>query len=126
MEINEAQNKIKKFDLARGWADNWNLKDLSLNLIEEVGEFWNLIKWIDTERQKEVIKHNKEEASDFIGDALFLLLKLSNQMGVDAAQSLQNTLNEYKKRMPPEIMKKVGHANKFAGGHDNKNFDLKD
>jgi len=25
-----------------------------------------------------------------------------------------------KKRMPPEVMKKVGHANKLAGGIDNK------
>ena len=123
MEIKEAQKKIKQFDIARGWENNWNLKDLALNITEEVGEFWSLIKWINDEKQKEVIKNNKEEASDFIGDTLFLLLKLSNQMGIDSSVSLQNTLNEYEKRMPPEVMKKVGHANKLAGGHDNKEFD---
>lgn len=122
MKIKEAQNKIKEFDIARGWDDNWNLKDLALNITEEVGEFWSLIKWIDDEKQKEVIKSKKDEASDFIGDTLFLLLKLSNQMNIDSSQSLQNTLDEYEKRMPPEVMKKVGHANKLAGGHDNKNF----
>ena len=125
MEIKEAQNKIKEFDIARGWDDNWNLKDLALNITEEVGEFWSLIKWIDDEKQKEVIKSKKDEASDFIGDTLFLLLKLSNQMNIDSSQSLQNTLDEYEKRMPPEVMKKVGHANKLAGGHDNKNFNSK-
>ncbi len=125
MEIKEAQNKIKEFDIARGWDDDWNLKDLALNITEEVGEFWSLIKWIDDEKQKEVIKSKKDEASDFIGDTLFLLLKLSNQMNIDSSQSLQNTLDEYEKRMPPEVMKKVGHANKLAGGHDNKNFNSK-
>jgi NTP pyrophosphatase (non-canonical NTP hydrolase) len=120
MEIKEAQNKIKDFDVARGWENNWNLKDLTLNITEEIGEFWGLIKWIDDEKQKEVIKNKKEEASDFIGDTLFLLLKLSNQMNIDASLSLKNTLQEYEKRMPPEVMKKVGHANKLAGGHDNK------
>ena len=125
MEIKEAQNKIKEFDIDRGWDDNWNLKDLALNITEEVGEFWSLIKWIDDEKQKEVIKSKKDEASDFIGDTLFLLLKLSNQMNIDSSQSLQNTLDEYEKRMPPEVMKKVGHANKLAGGHDNKNFNSK-
>ncbi len=120
MEIKEAQNKIKDFDVARGWGDNWNLKDLTLNITEEIGEFWGLIKWIDDEKQKEVIKNKKEEASDFIGDTLFLLLKLSNQMNIDASLSLKNTLEEYEKRMPPEVIKKVGHANKLAGGHDNK------
>jgi len=126
MKIKEAQSKIKGFDIARGWDNNWNLKDLSLNITEEVGEFWSLIKWIDDEKQKEVIKNKKEEASDFIGDTLFLLLKLSNQMNIDASRALQNTLDEYEKRMPPEVMKKVGHANKLAGGHDNKNFNLEE
>jgi hypothetical protein len=52
MKILEAQAKIKEFDEARGWQDSWDLKDLSLNITEEVGEFWNLIKWIDDEKQK--------------------------------------------------------------------------
>lgn len=120
MEIKEVQNRIKEFDTARNWENNWNLKDLSLNITEEIGEFWNLIKWIDNEKQKQVINKNKEEASDFIGDTIFLILKITNQTGIDAEKSIQNTLKEYEKRMPPEIMKKVGHANKLAGGIDNK------
>lgn len=120
MNIQEAQNKILEFDKARGWEGNWNLKDLSLNLTEEVGEFWSLIKWIDDEKQKKVILKNKEEASDFIGDSLFLILKIANQTKVNAQQALQNTLDEYEKRMPPEKMKQVGHANKLAGGIDDK------
>lgn len=122
MEIKEAQDKIKSFDIARGWESDWSLKDLALNMTEEIGEFWNLIKWVDDKKQKEIISAKKEEASDFIGDTLFLLLKLSNQMNIDASLSLSNTLEEYEKRMPPEVMRKVGHANKLAGGHDNKNF----
>ncbi|MFH1290629.1 MAG: MazG nucleotide pyrophosphohydrolase domain-containing protein [Nanoarchaeota archaeon] len=122
MKIKDAQTKIKEFDMARGWEEDWNLKDLALNITEEVGEFWSLIKWIDEEKQKEVIKNRKEEASDFIGDTLFLLFKLSNQMDIDASTSLQKTLEEYEKRMPPEVMKRVGHANRLAGGHDNKEF----
>ena len=120
MNIKESQNKIKMFDEARGWSNNWDLKDLMLNITEEVGETWNLVKWIDEEKQKKVVEENKEEVSDFIGDTLFLLLKIANQTKVDADKALNNTLNEYEKRMPPEVMKKVGHANKLAGGIDNK------
>ncbi len=120
MEIKDAQDKIKEFDAARGWENNWNIKDLLLNITEEGGEVWDLIKWIDDEKQKEVVNKNKEEVSDYIGDTLFLLLKIANQTKVDASQSLQNTLDEYEKRMPPETMKEVGHANKLAGGVDNK------
>ena len=122
MQLKEAQQKIHAFDTARDWQNSWNLKDLSLNITEEIGEFWGLIKWVDETKQKEIIHNNKEEASDFIGDTLFLVLKLANQMNIDVAASLQNTLDEYEKRMPPEIMKNTGHANKLAGGHDNKEY----
>lgn len=120
MEIKDAQNKLREFDTARGWEDSWNLKDLLLNITEEGGEMWELIKWIDDEKQKEVVSEKKEEVSDYIRDTLFLLLKIANQTGVDAGKALQDTLDEYEKRMPADKMKEVGHANKLAGGIDNK------
>ena len=118
--VKEFQNKIREFDKARGWDSDWNIKDLLLNITEEGGELWHLIKWIDEEKQKEVVKSHKEEVSDYIGDTLFLLLKIANQTNIDAEQSIKSTLQEYEKRMPPELMKKVGHANRLAGGVDNK------
>lgn len=120
MDIEELQKKIKEFDEARGWQDHWNFKDLLLNITEETGEVWNLVKWIDDKKQKEIVKENKDEVSDYIGDTLFLLLKLANQTDVDSSRALNNTLKEYEKRMPPEKMKEVGHANKLAGGIDEK------
>ena len=91
-----------------------------LNINEEVGELWSLVKWIDEEKQKKVIEENKDKVQDFIGDTMFLLLKIANQTKTDAQKGLEETLKEYEKRMPPEVMKKVGHANKLAGGVDNK------
>jgi len=120
MEIKKAQDKINEFDIARGWENSWNIKDLLLNITEEGGEVWNLIKWVDDEKQKKVVEEHKEEVSDYIGDTLFLLLKIANQAGVNSEEALQNTLDEYEKRMPPEIMKKLKHANKLAEGYDNK------
>jgi NTP pyrophosphatase (non-canonical NTP hydrolase) len=120
MKIKEAQDKIKKFDEARGWQDGWDIKDLLLNMTEEGGEFWNLLKWIDKEKQKEVVKKNIAEVSNYVGDTLFLILKIANQTGVDVSKALQETLEEYEKRMPPEKMKEVKHSNKLAGGWDNK------
>ncbi len=125
MNIKEAQDKLKEFDIARGWENDWNIKDLLLNLTEEGGELWDLIKWIDTNKQKKVISEKKDDATDYIGDSLFIILKMANQMDVDAQKALNNTLEEYEKRMPPEVMKKVKHANKHTGGGvDNKEWQL--
>jgi len=121
MEIIKAQDKVKEFDKARGWENSWNIKDLLLNITEEGGEIWNLIKWIDNEKQKKVMQENKGQVEDYIGDTIFLLLKIANQTGVDVEKYLENTFQDYEKRMPSETMKKFKHANKSAGGWDNKN-----
>jgi len=120
MNIKEAQDRVKEFDVARGWGEDWNIKDLLLNITEEGGELWDLVKWVDEGKQREVIAENKAEASDYVGDVLALVLKLANQMGVDAEVALNQTLSDYEKRMPADVMKKVGHANKMAGGVDDK------
>ena len=120
MKIKEAQDKIEEFDKARGWSGDWHLKDLALNVTEEVGELWNLIKWIDEDKERKVVKENKDKVSDFIGDTLFLVLKMANKTEVDAEKALQETLEEYEKRMPADKMKESKHANKLAGGVDYK------
>ena len=121
MKIKEAQEEVKKFDEERGWKNNWDIKDLLLNIIEEGGEMWNLIKWIDDEKQKKVIKEQKEEVEDYIGDTLYLILKIANQTGVDVKKSFRRTMEEYYKRFPSKKMKEMKHGNKFAGGWDPKN-----
>jgi len=120
MEVKIAQDKVREFDEARGWGKRWDVKDSLLNITEEGGELWNLIKWVGEDKQKELVAANKAEASDYIGDTLFLVLKLANQMGVDATEALNQTLSDYEKRMPAEIMRKVGNGNRLAGGHDDK------
>ena len=71
MDIKDAQNKIRMFDKARGWDENWNMKDLLLNITEEGGEMWNLVKWVDDNSQKKIVNEKKGEVSDYIGDTLF-------------------------------------------------------
>jgi len=120
MEIKDLQNKIKEFDKARGWENHWNIKDLMLNMNEEIGELWNLIKWVDDEKQRELVEKNKDEVKDFVGDILFLIVKIANQTKIDMEKSIQDVLNEYERRMPTEVMQKLKHANKKAGGFDDK------
>ncbi|MBI2448985.1 hypothetical protein HYV49_01680 [Candidatus Pacearchaeota archaeon] len=48
----DIQEKIKKFNDEREWSSPHTIKDLLLNMNEEIGEFWNIIKWVDTEMQQ--------------------------------------------------------------------------
>ena len=86
---------------------------------EEIGEFWNIIKWVDTDTQMKLIKENKEEVDNFIGDMIYLILKIAYITEVDSKKSIQDVMAEYEKRFPIDLAK-GNHGNKLAGGVDLK------
>src|SRR3989344_5553719 len=98
--LNEIQEEIKKFNDEREWSTEGSIKDLLLNMNEEIGEFWNIIKWVDVETQTRLIKENKEEVDNFIGDMLYLILKVSYLSGVNPEKTIGEAIEEYKKRFP--------------------------
>jgi len=120
--MKEAQEQIKAFDKERRWDElsSKRLKDFLLNMCEEVGEAWTLIKWLSYEEQKEVIEKHKDEFKDFVGDQLFLILKIAYLLDIDADEAFKETLKEYEKRFPVEEVLKKKHGNPLAGGVDNK------
>lgn len=121
METKELQEKIKKFNLEREWGKVGEIKDLLLNMNEEIGELWHIIKWVDEETQKKMIEGNKEEVENFIGDMSYLLFKIAFICDVNLEKQTEKVLEEYEKRMPVDKIKVHKHGNVKAGGWDNKN-----
>lgn len=117
--MKKIQDDIKKFNDERDWSDPSCIKDLMLNMNEEIGEFWNIIKWVDTETQQRLIKENKEEVENFIGDMIYLVLKTAYLCDVDSDKSIADVMKEYEKRFPKEKTK-GNHGNTRAGGIDLK------
>ena len=117
--MEEIQNKIKEFNDKRLWSDPASIKDLLLNMNEEIGEFWNIIKWVNVETQMKLIKENQGEVDNFIGDMLYLILKISYLCDVDSKKAIRDVLDEYEKRFPIDKTK-GNHANLKAGGIDLK------
>ena len=117
--MEEIQNKIKEFNDLRGWSKHDSIKDLLLNMNEEIGEFWNLIKWVDVEKQIELIKNNKVTCEDFIGDMLYLVLKISYLCEVNSKKAINDVIAEYEQRFSINKVKD-SHANLKAGGFDGK------
>lgn len=119
----EIQDKIKKFNDERDWSRPSSIKDLLLNMNEEIGEFWNIIKWVDTDTQQKLIKENKAEVENFIGDMIYLILKIAYLTEVNSKKAIEDVLEEYKKRFPLEKTRGK-HANTMAGGIDLKKSDM--
>lgn len=124
--MNDSMERLAKFNIERGWdQDSKFIKDFLLNMTEEVGEAWSIIKWVDGETQSKLIKEHKAEFADFVGDQLFLILKIAWLLDIDPQQAFDATMREYEGRFPVDKMKKVKHGNPLAGGIDNKQKNAK-
>jgi len=117
--VKVTQQKIKQFNDARDWSNPSQLKDLLLNMSEEIGEMWHIIKWVDTDKQQQLIKENKGEVENFVGDMLYLILKIAYMCDIDSQKGIDDVLAEYEKRFPVKKTK-GNHANTKAGGIDLK------
>jgi NTP pyrophosphatase (non-canonical NTP hydrolase) len=114
--MKKEQELVEKFVNSRNWENPKILKDLLLNIVEETGEAWNIIKWVDEKKQQELVVSHKDKFEDFIGDTLYLILRISNTTNVDAEIALKKTIKEYEQRFP----KGTKSANILAGGTDLK------
>jgi len=116
--MNQYQKKIKKFCDERNWAQFHNPKDLLLGIVEEVGEFRNIIKW---EQSPEVIKSilfkNKDQVKDTVGDILWFLSLLANSCDIDMDEAINFTIKDNERRFPIEKTKNK-HTNIYLGGYD--------
>ena len=117
--LKDEQEIIRKFNDDRGWSTPASTKDLLLNMSEEIGEMWNIIKWVDVPTQQKLIAENKEEVENFIGDMLYLVFKVSYLCDVDPQKGIDDVMSEYERRFPLDKTK-GNHANTKAGGIDLK------
>ena len=117
--MKDIQDHIKKFNDLREWSKSGSIKDLLLNINEEIGEFWNIIKWVDTETQQRLISENRGEVENFIGDMVYLILKIAYLCDIDSEQAIKKVLKEYERRFPEE-QTRGKHGNEKAGGIDFK------
>jgi uncharacterized protein YabN with tetrapyrrole methylase and pyrophosphatase domain len=120
VRMRKVQKTVEDFNRVREWGSVSEIKDLMLNMNEEIGEMWHIIKWVDAEKQEELIEKYKDEVGNFIGDMKYLLLKIAFICKVDSEEETLKVLEEYEKRFPVEETKGLKHGNKRAGGLDHK------
>ena len=72
-----------------------------------------------SKKQQELIKDNRHEVEDFVGNMIYLVLKIAYMCDVDSEKAVRDIMKEYEKRFPKERIKGT-HSNTFAGGTDLK------
>lgn len=85
--LKEAQKFVKDFAKKNGWRDFPNIDKFD-HVHEELIEMSRTLRYKSEEEMVDFIKNNKDVFEDGIGDTLFALTRLSNQLGIDMEKSL--------------------------------------
>ena len=80
--LKAAQRLVRVFARQRGWEDVPNL-DMFDHLHEELIEMSQYLRYKDTAARLETVAKNKDVFVDGIGDLLFGICRLANQLDVD-------------------------------------------
>lgn len=100
MQISEAQRLVKQFTIKNKWEDEPNIDKFD-HIHEELIEMSQYLRYKNTNERKLTIRESKNAFEDGIGDLLFSILRLANQLGVDAepafGKSSKRILKKYSK-----------------------------
>jgi len=91
---NAAQRKVREFVAASGFATS--LEAHVLDLASEVGELAKA--WLEATGYGKRAVNDVRAMRDELGDALYSLLVVANQLEVDVDELLDTTLNKYAQR----------------------------
>ncbi len=102
MKIQQVKERVRKFVFERGWEQDHNPKNLAMSISIEAAELMEIFQWVSIEEgwninnSSEKFTHLKEE----LADVLIYCLSLSNQLGIDVAEAIEDKMKKNEKRFP--------------------------
>ena len=103
--------KIRSFNEEREWEQYHSPKNLSMAFSVEVAEIAEHFQWLTDEQSRNLPEEKAAEITDEIGDAMILLLNLSDKLGVDPIAAAEQKLEKNRQKYPVE--KARGNAKKY-------------
>ncbi|MBI2232293.1 MAG: hypothetical protein HYU56_00060 [Candidatus Aenigmarchaeota archaeon] len=90
MKIKDAQEIVKEFAKKNDWKDEPNMDKFD-HLHEELIEMSRYLRYKNLNERKKMLEERKEIFEDGVGDLLFGILRLANQLDVDAEEAFELT-----------------------------------
>ena len=110
--IRELTDLCLKFREERDWAQFHNPKDMALSLTLEVAEILEHMQWKNGAELVEHLKAKRGELADELADALYWILVMANDFGIDLGEATRAKLVKNAEKYP--IEKAKGRAKKYT------------
>jgi dCTP diphosphatase len=111
LTLNEIMNRIRKFRDDRDWMQFHDPKNMAISIVIEASELLEQFQW---KNEKEVVDHtisNLEDIKDEIADIALYLFELSDNIGINILEAIDNKMRKNNIKYPVEKAK--GNAKKY-------------
>ena len=105
MDLNHYKNKIQEFADERNWEQYHNPKNLVMALSGEVGELTEIFQWQNEEESKNLSDKDLQSAKEEIADIFIYLLRISDKLGIDVEDAVNEKLEINARKYPVELAK---------------------
>jgi len=104
-DIKDITGKIKKFRDERDWMQFHDPKNMAVSIILEASELLEHFQWKTTEEVEKYAKQNLAEIRDEIADIALYLFELSDNLGINLTDAMEQKLKKNEMKYPVEKAK---------------------
>jgi len=104
--------KIRSFNAERDWDKYHSPKNLAMAFAVEVAEIAEHFQWLTDDQSRDLTNDKMVQVKDEIGDAMILLLNLSDKLGIDPVEAAKEKLKKNAEKYP--VKKAKGKADKYT------------
>ncbi|GGX89378.1 nucleotide pyrophosphohydrolase [Litchfieldella qijiaojingensis] len=106
------RERLREFARARDWGQFHSPKNLVMALTGEVGELTEHFQWLTEQESRELCGTELDGIREEIADVQIYLLMLSEKLGIDLLQAVEDKIARNEQRYPAERVR--GSRRKYS------------
>jgi dCTP diphosphatase len=112
MSLDQLQSRLRTFVRARDWEKFHAPKNLAMALTVEVAELLEHFQWLTPEESRQLPEKTRAAVEDEIGDVLIYLVRLCDELGINAEIAAERKVERNELKYPAELVR--GQAKKYT------------
>jgi NTP pyrophosphatase (non-canonical NTP hydrolase) len=111
-DLQELQQRLKRFAIERDWEQFHSPKNLSMALMVEASELAEHFQWLTQKQSQELPADKLEEVALEMADIFIYLMRLTEQLGVNLLDAVERKININEQRYPADKVR--GSSKKYS------------
>ena len=109
-DLERLRDELRAFSAARDWDQFHSPKNLAMALAGEAAEILEIFQWLTEAQSRALDEKSRAAARDEIADVLLYLIRIADQLGIDAIAESRRKLARNGEKYP--VDKARGNAKK--------------